>query len=66
MRLFGAGADKGEASGSLRLPHITNPDGRECWESRGWEQVQPDLRSFSPQDGAPTFVVVSRLLSSCP
>jgi len=60
------GLTKGEASGSLRLNHITEPDGTECWDSRGWEQYQLDLRSLSPEDGAPTFVVVSRPLCSPP
>lgn len=57
------GLTKGEASGNLRLNHITEPDGTERWDSRGWEQYQLDLRGISPEDGAPTFVVVSRPLS---
>ena len=58
------GLTKGEASGNLRLNHITEPDGTERWDSRGWERYQLDLRGISPEDGSPTFVVVSRPLSS--
>jgi len=53
------GLEQAQASGSLRLNHVIQPDGKESWDAVDWEGYRIQLRGISP-DGSCTIVVQPR------